>query len=105
MNTEEFLEINKFRNYGYQHSFNNYLWQKKVEEPDYVCKCNNALYINIFEYHHDILSPASEIEIVGETESGDWFKLLAYGLNFNDIPEKYKEIERKLFKAWEAVNE
>lgn len=101
MKTEDFLAKNKFRSYGYQTTFNHVLWQKKFEDLKYVCQTNDNLYINIKSY-----DPGGvEIEIVAEDKNRVWFNLSAYSLLWNELPEKYEDIERKLLKAWEAINE
>ena len=109
MTPEEFLEKNGFKDYGFHTIFNATIFQKEIQtEERYKCDQNEEIVITCARYGHQQngntppVSPSAEISIVHE-KGGLWFKVMAYSIDWDDLPTVYDAIERKLIAAWKAI--
>lgn len=106
----EWLESNDFRIYSsIDDSWNECNWYacRWFAQESRRCEYNDdkpGLQLVIRPYHSaDIFkSRTASFEITGKTK-GIWYKLIAYSINIDAVPEKLDEVSKSLVRAWEAL--
>lgn len=115
MNTQlglkEWLATQGFREYenGMAAPGNECRWYACKRIPSqYMCELNddkNGIQIVIYPYEyraHEHQFKSVEIDLTGEA-GGVWYKLQAYSLSWEELPNKLDAITDGLVKAWEAL--
>ena len=69
-----------------------------------ACECNEDKGVQIVVYPHVFEGRTSvEVDLTGERTI--WFKLRAYGMDFDEFIANLPMIEKSLVAAWEALQE
>lgn len=71
------------------------------------CECNDKKRMQIVVNPHHYILPGHEhqgveVDVCGEA-GGIWFKLQAYSIRPDELPENLHSIERSLIAAWNAL--
>ena len=84
-----------------------YAWSvdRKGISPD--CACNDKPPILVIYpsdgWMGEIRLDSLEVEITGETKTGEWLKLRAYGIKPHDLDAKWTIVRARLIAAWSAA--
>lgn len=73
--------------------------------PAPSCDTNGRIQVAVTPYAltvRDLRVESVEVEVVAE-RGGTWWKLKAYGVRPQDVPEQLDAIERRLIAAWSAI--
>lgn len=78
--------------------------------PARECECNEGKGLQIVVKPNILMHPSApggswksvEIDVTGET-GGVWFKLAAYSMSPESLPERLKGVEASLVSAWNAL--
>lgn len=81
------------------------LFQRRIENVEPVCQCNDKLHLNILLYSfelNDKIHQSAELDITGEMPDGEWAKLSIYSVSFETLLKKLDDFEQRLIAAWQA---
>ncbi len=105
---EAFLKARGFRSYEQRDvapAARKVLFQKRLEDVEPVCQCNDKLHLNVTLYAFSMngnLHESAEMDITGEMPDGEWAKLSFYSMNLPALLEKLDQLEPRLVAAWRA---
>lgn len=91
--------------------FNKKFYQKTVRRDDIpLCKCNDALFLNVEEFTDFYELSASEgrtfgIFLTHQNNQGEWCNLKIYGLSEEEIENNLDNLEEKLLNMWKVFND
>jgi hypothetical protein len=110
---ECFLGKHDYKKYSPHYAQYDVLWQKRIKEPLFVCRCNGKLSINIYEWHfiqdkiHQIKKEQEHysfgVEIHAEAIDGNWYKINR-SLHHTELFEELEKVEHTLLQAWYFIN-
>lgn len=106
----EWLESNNFKIYHYHGETNNECnWIAcrilSKSEVTHVCQSNDRSQITIKPYYfllNDVKFRDVTIEIAGEV-SDVWYRLSAYSIKPEEVPQKLNDVTQSLIRAWESL--
>lgn len=73
-----------------------------------MCKTNDYVSVYVELYHLELPGFSQRGAVVGlrhETQNGDWVRLEIYSVQLDELCEKLDVLERRVVRAWEAINE